>query len=670
MTAWSESQLGTLAEVAETFVRGDSMRRARLMADALDAAADPAQLRQFHLVLRVLETPVANLVLGRRASSFRAMSPPDRERYLRSWADSPIPMRRSAFHALRKLATFLAYADPGVDRPNPRLTAIGYEQDPRPIAAEVTSVRPTVPPFDPGSPADEPAFMDADAVIAGAGAGGGVVAAALARAGKSVVVLEAGPFVDETSMPGDELDAYDRLYLNHGLLTTWDGSVTMLAGTGVGGGTLINWTTSLPAPEWIREEWRRDHGIDGLSGTEWDGDVAAIEMELSVTEANVIPPKDAAILRGAEALGWEAATTRRNATDCGTCGSCPFGCRQGTRQSGLRVHLEQAHAASARILPDAKVRRVIIEGGRAVGVEADVAIGPSGQRRRLVVHAPVVVVAAGGLRTPAVLQASGIGHPAIGRHLRIHPVPIVAGLYRDPIDMWRGTMQAARSIEFAPPSPSSNGYVIESAPGHPGLLALALPWESADDHADLMLRSRRIAPFIAVTRDGGAGRVSVTRAGNVRIDYRLDKDGVRTLRHALVSMAGLARASGAMEIVAVGARPAWYGRGGHEDGDEEAAFARFEATLGAFDFSPNRGSVFSAHQMGTARMGAEPRGHPCDPFGRVRRDDRSDVAVGGLYVADSSLFPTGLGVNPMITVMALARRVGRAILADAGGGST
>lgn len=667
MTAWSESELATLAEVAETFVRGDSLRRARLMADALDAAADPAQLSQFRLVLRVLESSAANLVLGRRAASFRAMSPADRERYLRSWADSPIPMRRSAFHALRKLATFLAYADPGVDHPNPRLAAIGYEQDPRPIAAAITGVQPTVPPLAPRSTADEPAVMEADAVIVGAGAGGGVVGAALARAGKSVVVLEAGPFVDETSMPGDELDAYDRLYLNHGLLTTWDGSVTMLAGTGVGGGTLINWMTSLPAPDWIREEWQRDHGIEGLSGTEWDDDMATIETELSVTEATVIPPKDAAILRGAEALGWEAATTRRNAAACGTCGSCPFGCRQGTRQSGLRVHLEQAHAAGARIVPDAKVRRVIVEGGRAVGVEADVSVDSSEPRRRLVVRAPVVVVAAGGLRTPAILQASGIDHPATGRHLRIHPVPIVAGLYREPIDMWRGTMQAARCVEFAPPRSGSNGYVIESAPGHPGLLALALPWEGADEHADLMLRSRRIAPFIAVTRDGGAGRVSVTRAGNVRIDYRLDADGVRTLRHALVSMARLARASGALEIVAVGARPSWHGRGGHAAGEEETAFARFETALEAFDFSPNRGSVFSAHQMGTARMGADPRGHPCDPSGRVRRDDRSDAAVGGLYVADSSLFPTGLGVNPMITVMALARRVGRAILADASG---
>ena len=89
--------------------------------------------------------------------------------------------------------------------------------------------------------------LEADAVVVGSGAGGGVIAAALAEAGRSVVVLEAGPFVDEASMPTNELDAFGRLYLNHGLLATWDGSVTMLAGSAVGGGTLVNWMTSLPA---------------------------------------------------------------------------------------------------------------------------------------------------------------------------------------------------------------------------------------------------------------------------------------------------------------------------------------------------------------------------------------------------------------------------------------
>ena len=675
MTPWTETELATLAELAETFVRGDALRRARLTTEALERAADPSQVRQLRLVLRLIESPLVNLLLTGSARSFRTMSPATRERYLLSWATSRIPLRRSAFQAFRKLLTFLAYADPGVERPNTRLAAIGYVQDARPIAAETTPIRATRPPFETGSP-DEPMLMEADAVVVGSGVGGGVVAAELAQAGRSVVVLEAGPLVDEASMPTDELDAYDRLYLNHGLLSTWDASVTMLAGAGVGGGTLINWMTCLPAPTWVREAWRRDHGIDGLIGEPWDSDLRAIEEEAGVSDATVIPPKDEVILRGAGALGWDAARTRRNATDCGDCGSCPFGCRQGKKQSGIRAHLASAYAAGARIVPRARVTRLLLEPGAeggVVGVEADaVWTDPTsgepagdGRTRRLTVRARSVVLSAGALRTPAVLQASALDHPAIGQHLRLHPVPVVAGLFPQPIDMWRGTMQAARSLEFAEPSQGNNGYVIESAPGHPGLLALVLSWEGTDAHTDVMLRARRIGPLVAVTRDGGTGRTTLTKAGNVRIDYRLDDGGIATLRHALVSMARMARAAGASEIVAVGTPPVWHGRSGFLPGDEAPAFARFEDALAAFDFRPNRGTVASAHQMGTVRMGADPRGHPCDVLGRVRRDERGDRVVRGLYVADGSLFPTGLGVNPMITIMVLARRVSRTILGEA-----
>jgi choline dehydrogenase-like flavoprotein len=599
------------------------------------------------------------------------MSPASRERYLLSWATSRFGRRRSAFQGLRKLLTFLAYADPGVESRNPRLAAIGYRPDQPEVASEPTPIRPIRLPFEEGS-ADEPMTLAADAVIVGSGAGGGVMAAELARAGRSVVVLEAGPFVDEASMPTNELDAFGRLYLNHGLLSTWDGSVTMLAGTAVGGGTLVNWMTCLPAPEWVRDDWARDDGIEELAGTVWDDDVLTIERELDVAEATVTPPKDAATLQGAALLGWEAAVTRRNASSCGDCGSCPFGCRRGTKRSGIRAHLVTAHASGARIVPGARVTRVLMEEGRAVGVDGEAAWtdpetgqpSADGRTRRLVVRAPVVVVAAGALRTPAVLQRSGLEHPAIGRHLRLHPVPLVAGIFPQPIDMWRGTMQASHSLEFAKAEGARNGYVIESAPGHPGLVALALPWEGTDAHADVMLRARRIGPFVAVTRDGGEGRTTLTRAGNVRVDYRLDASGVATLRHALVSMARLARAAGASEIVAVGTPSTWHGRGGFAVGGEAAAFARFEAALGSFDLRPNRGAIFSAHQMGSARMGAEPRTHVCDPWGRVRRDGHGDGSVAGLYVADGSLFPTALGVNPMVTIMVLARRVSRTILAE------
>ncbi|HEX5823775.1 MAG TPA: GMC family oxidoreductase N-terminal domain-containing protein [Candidatus Limnocylindrales bacterium] len=654
-SGWSDDELATLAQLAETFVRGGSVRRAGLAAEGLTLAADPAQLRQLRLVLRLIQSRVVNLVLTGRPTAFRDRSPADRERYLLGWANSRLALRRSAFQAFRKLLTFLAYADPGqAGGVNPLLAAIGYRPERPPVTTSPTSIRPFAVEI-----GDEAATLDADVVIVGSGAGGGVVAAELTQAGRSVVVLEAGPFVDEATLPTDELDAFSRLYLDHGLLTTWDGSVTMLAGTAVGGGTVVNWMTSIPAPADVRAEWAGKHGIDGIDGAEFDADVVAIEVELGVAPATVIPAKDQVILRGAAALGWEAAPTRRNATDCGDCGSCPFGCPRGTKQSGIRVHLAAAHAGGARIVERARVTRVLIEASRAVGVEAVV------DGRPILVRAPQVVVAAGALRTPAVLLASGLEHPAIGRHLRLHPVPVVAGLFDDPIDMWLGTMQAARSLQFGVGERGRNAYAIESAPGHPGLIALALPWEGTDAHGDLLRRIRHVSPLIAVTRDGGEGRVRPTKAGGARIDYKLDATGVATLRHALVSMAGLLRAAGARSMLAAGTPPRWHGRDGFAPGQEERSFGAFEDALRSFDFGPNRGSVFSAHQMGSTRMGARASDHACDPQGRVRAGARSGSGVvGGLYVGDGSLFPTAIGVNPMITIMALARRVARTVVAE------
>jgi len=657
---WSAAERATLASLAETFVRGDSLRRANLAAGALEAAADPAQVRQLRLVLRLFESRLANLVLARRPTAFRDLPPADRERYLLAWANSPLGLRRSAFHAFRKLLTFLAYAD-GAGGTNPRLAAMDYRPDAPPVTPSPTPIRPwTLPAPD----ASGVVTVDADVLVVGSGAGGGVVACDLARAGRSVIVLEAGPLVDEVSMPVDELEAYDRLYLNHGFTTTWDGSVTLLAGGAVGGGTLVNWMTCIDSPASTRAEWARDHGIDGWDGPAALADVAAIEQEIGVTEVAAPGPKDEAILRGAAALDWAAARIRRNAPGCTDCGSCCFGCRRGTKQSGIRAHLAEAWRAGARIVPGIDVERVLLgAGGHAAAVEARVAGTDGNPARSVTIAAPQIVLAAGALRTPAILERSGLGHAAIGRHLRIHPIPVVAALFDEPIDMWRGPLQAARVDEFLEPGAAPLPYVIEAAVGHPGLLALALPWEGTDAHAAVAGIGRYLAPLVAVTRDGGEGRVRATKHRGVRIDYQLDADGRATLRHALGSMARVARAAGAIEIGALGMPPVWFGRGGRSS-TSEASFTVFSDALASFDYRPNRGTVFSAHLLGTVRMGASAALHPCDPGGRVRASDSSDRVVRGLYVADGSLFPTGLGVNPMITIMALARRVGRTVLAE------
>jgi len=672
MAAFSESEIGTLRSLAATYVPAcDAARVASIAADALQRAVDPSQVTQLRLVLRLLEQPLANLATGGGFAAFRAMDAPTRERVLLRWANSPLLLRRSGVNAFRKLLVFIAYADPGAPgSPNPLPAALGYVRDDPPLPPRLAEIRPLDVERSAPEAGDAPVRLEADVVVVGSGAGGGVVAAELAKAGRDVLVVEAGPFVDESTMPRDELDAYGRLYLNYGLLSTWDGAITMLAGSAVGGGTLVNWMTSLDIPVAVRAEWATIHGLDGLDGAEWTDDVAAVERELGVAPASAIPPKDDLIRRGAGALGWESGVIRRNATDCGDCGSCPFGCRRGSKLSGIRAHLATAVAHGARVLDRARVRSVLTAGnadGQVTGVlgtlaPADDAAPIAAAPRWFEVSARQVVLAAGALRSPAILQGSvGFGHPSIGRHLRLHPVPVVGALHDEPVDMWRGTMQAVRSLQYGDDTPEHRRYVIESAPGHPGLLAMILPWQGAAEHGELMARARHFSPLVAVTRDGGEGRVRLTRAGRVRIDYRLDAAGVATARHALVAMAQLARAGGAREILAVGAPMRRHRVDG--SGDEARRFAAFERELAGTDFSPHRGTVASAHQMGTIRMGADPAGHAADPRGRVRRGADGEL-VPGLYVADTSTFPTGVGVNPMVGVMTMAKRVSRTVLAE------
>ena len=198
---------------------------------------------------------------------------------------------------------------------------------------------------------------------------------------------------------------------------------------------------------------------------------------------------------------------------------------------------------------------------------------------------------------------------------------MIGAFLREDVTMWSGTTQAARSLEWLEPrTPDGSGFVIESAPGHPGLIGLAFPWESTAGFQEIMTRVRHIAPLIAIVRDTGAGgRVRATGSGGVRIDYRLGPVEVATLRRGLVEMARLGRAGGALDMVALGTPPAWY-RPGAASEAQERAFSAYLDRLGSFDFGPNRGMVFSAHQMGTARMGSDPADHPVDERGRVRSD--------------------------------------------------
>ena len=650
----------TLAALAEGFVPGGGPARAQAAERAFATVVDPELVSQLRLVLRLIETRAGSLLIGGRAVKYSSLRGDERDAYLQHWVQHRIPLMRSAASALRKLLCFLAYADadePGDPKLRARLKSIGY--NPKPNAA--TRDYSKLVAFNP----QQAQRIAVDVLVIGSGAGGGSVARDLARAGKRVMVIESGALYDERSFPTKERDAYERLYLDSGFTATDDAHIAILAGGTVGGGTTVNWMTSIPIPDRVRHEWEEQHGVEGVASAAFKRDLNDVLREVGAQPSVEVPPKDATLLRGAEARGWSGERIQMNRTECGDCGTCPFGCKRGSKQSTLRLHLPQAIEAGAHLIPDCKAERLIISNGAVHGAVTTYGTR-AGSPRTLEIIAAQVVVSGGALRTPLLLRRSGLTHPAIGQNLRLHPVTLAAGIFPKKIEMWRGTMQAAKSEEFIAPTEDRNGYIIESAPGHPGLLALGIPWTSRAEHQRLMKLAPYIAPFLAIAKDDGGGSISETRNGFAKIEYRTTPRDERTLRAALGSLVSMAESAGAVEVIAAGSPPIAWRR---DDGVE--AFEVLQRRLTRFDFSPNRGTVFSAHQMGTARMGSDPVDHACDPFGRVRSSSRPRATdphggiIKGLYVADGSLFPTALGVNPMITILALAKRVARTVLSDA-----
>jgi choline dehydrogenase-like flavoprotein len=293
---------------------------------------------------------------------------------------------------------------------------------------------------------------------------------------------------------------------------------------------------------------------------------------------------------------------------------------------------------------------VLAEGGRAAGVEA-VWQTPDGRGAQVTVRAPRVVVACGSLESPALLLRSGIGGPAVGRNLRLHPSSVVGGAYGTDQQAWWGPPQAGLCDEFADTG-EGYGFLIEAAQYAPGLIGSATPWISGADHKQRMEEFRFTGTFISLTRDRGRGQVSVDANGEAVPTYMVtDALDLENLRHGIEVQIRLHEAAGAHQIapLAEGA-PTW--RRGDDLGAFIAAVKRIPFRAGGY-------KLFSAHQMGTCRMGTDPETSVAGPLGELHD-------AKGVWTGDGSAFPTSSGTNPMVSIMALAHKTAEALAADAG----
>jgi len=611
----------------------------------IDRIEDPQARTKLLLLLTALGNPVANALFGAPPKSLHAMPLEERVRVMRGMSESAIQLRRAGFQALKRLVNVSHYAWPATpDGRHPAWDAVGYP-GPLPHAPGEDDTRL------PELALDRDTTLDCDVVIVGSGAGGGVMAGVLAQGGRSVVVLEKGTQHTPKDFSWIEGESLSNTYLDGGLIMTESGSLPILAGQGLGGGTVINYSTSFAMPDRTRGQWDRLSGLDLFTSARFSESYARVHARLGVNTDFSIPIRRDRLFEDAlRALGWHVDVIPRNVQGCPDerrCGYCGYGCRDRAKRSTALTYLADAAAAGARIVTRCEVRRVLVERGRATGVEGTVTLA-DGRHVALTVRAKKVVAACGSIYTPALLTRSGIANTNIGRGLRLHPGTAVGGYFPERMDPWFGYQQVRYSDQFAD---QDDGYGVkfEVLPMHFALPASAFGWEGPAEHKAELRRLGHMSIVGLLLRDRDPGHVVTGRDGRPRVHYELSPFDQRHVRVGLRNAAQLLAQQGATELFSVQQPPARVKPG------QPGWLDAFQRDMDARGYDRCRMALITFHQMASCTMGK-------DRGASVVGETGESHDVKDLYVADASAFVTSSGVNPMITIMALADHIARGML--------
>ena len=675
---------------------------------------------QFIILLYLLSSAIGTFLIF---FSFRLIFQPftswsleDRIRGLQTLRDSNILIKRNIFSGIKRLLCGLAYTFSEQDEdfrnpqdlnpfwkyinyPGPIYRSLSKKEDAARVQTSGHSFL-----FQNGK-RNENIFVtpkeaqqkDIDVIIIGSGAGGSVAALNLTKVGLTVLVLEKGPYTPPEFVSNLEVDAMDKYYENHGLLTTNDGNITLLAGSTLGGATSINWGCCIDTPDFVLEEWVHKYGlvqfqkkIDSSQMSEFDVSLQAIKDRLGVRSdgfiKDVVKRNDSAFKDGNEPPNNIANTRLYTAckslrykvegTGCNlkrpeqdSAGYTCFLDRDGNKQSSVVTFLKDASSTGKLfIMDDCHVERILTisckeskKGKKAIGVSVRNKDGDSFQIK-VKRH---VILSAGSINTPCVLLRSGFKNKHIGKHLHLHPVCATVGVFRDKTEtkQFKPTNGTVSSFFKAPMTVvckeferihNNYGPKIEVPSSHTGLAAAGTHWINPYDFKNKMLQISNTVPLIILQRDQSEGTIRVGLDGKPSISYEINEEDEQSMVIGILGTLEILLAAGSDYIftghnndVGLNAKDVQMECKDIMDRIKHKKVIQYMQKVKDRGLGKHRIGMFSAHQMGSCRMGISSEVSAVDENGELWECD-------DLFVLDASIFPSASGANPMMTVYTLS----------------
>lgn len=492
-----------------------------------------------------------------------------------------------------------------------------------------------------------PLSLRCQVLVVGSGPGGAVVAKELAEAGLDVILVEEGPPLRPADFRQELTQTMNRMIREGGVRST-RGNVFMptLQAIGLGGGTLVNSAICLRAPGFILDKWSEKSGVD-LSAATLAPHYERIERfwQLEPTAEAVMGPRNLLFKKGCDALGISSEPIVRNTRGCRGSGECFTGCRNEAKVSTDLSYVPAAVKAGARVYSSIRCEALRRQGRKITGISGRM-IEPFSWRssHEVTIDAEHVVMAAGCLATPVIMQKSGVGNRWVGQELQFHPGLALMGVFPEPVHPWRGATQGYHSLQFL-----EQGFKLEVLWGPPAALAVRFPGFGHEFQQHL-LRYDYMAPFdVICAAEHSRGTVRAKRSGfDPDLRFNLHQADVDLLMKGMAVLSDIAWAAGAVEVL-----PGIVSMPERLRSKAEAEILRTQRV------KANETVVASNHVFGTTRMHADPALGVTDGWGRCHGTEN-------LYIADTGLFPGSPAINPMLTVMALADRVAHGLIEKLG----